>query len=115
MDEIQAAAERLADLLIADARFTSLREVENKVLGKPELKRLMEEYEQARLTLGRKEREFTPIEPSEKRAYADLARRVQDEPLLLELAKAQADYAAMMDGVNRAIHEKLRARLGDSA
>jgi cell fate (sporulation/competence/biofilm development) regulator YlbF (YheA/YmcA/DUF963 family) len=112
MDEaILAEAEKLGALLAADARLHRLRSVENDVLARPELKRLMEDYERSRLALARKERDFTPIEPDEKRALAELHRRVQDEPVLRDLAKAQADYAAMMDRVNRAIQAKVNSAL----
>lgn len=114
-DAILAEAEKLAALLAEDPRFKKLRETENAVLAKPELKRLMETYEQSRLGLARKEREFTPVSPDEKRALAEMQRKVQGEPLLLDLAKAQADYAAMMDKVNRAIHSRLRAGFESSA
>ena len=114
MDEaLLAEADKLASLLVADPRFKRLREGENSVLVRPELKRLMEDYEQARLGLARKEREFVPVEPDEKRALAELNRRVQAEESLRDLAKAQADYAAMMDKVNRTIQSKLRADLGN--
>ncbi|HYC78070.1 MAG TPA: YlbF family regulator [Planctomycetota bacterium] len=110
-DAILAQADKLAELLAADPRFERLRAAEDAVLKTPELKRLMEEFEQARLSVARKEREFTPVEPSEKRALADLQRRVQDSAPLRDLAKAQADYAQMMDRVNRAIHARLQAGL----
>jgi cell fate (sporulation/competence/biofilm development) regulator YlbF (YheA/YmcA/DUF963 family) len=112
MDEaILAEAEKLAALLAGDPRFRRLRDVENAVLARPELKRMMEDYERSRLALLQKERDFTPIEPDQKRAHAELHRRVQDEATLRDLAKAQADYAAMMDKVNRVIQSKLRADL----
>jgi cell fate (sporulation/competence/biofilm development) regulator YlbF (YheA/YmcA/DUF963 family) len=108
-DDITALAEKLGALIAEDERFRRLREVENRVLARPELKALMEEYEQVRLTMAHKERNFQPIEPSEKRGYADVARRVQEQADLRELAKAQADYAALMEGVNRAIRSRIDA------
>lgn len=111
-DDITALAEQLGARIAEDARFRKLRDVENRVLARPELKTLMEEYEQARLTMAHKERNFQPIEPAEKRTYADVARRVQEEAVLRELAKAQADYAALMEGVNRAIRSRIDAGFG---
>lgn len=112
-DALLDLAGRLGDLLAADPRFARLRETENKVLAAPELRRLMEEYEQARLGLAQKERTFTPIDPTEKRAYAEIAKRVQGEALLRDLAAAQADYAAMMNKVNTAIQSRLSSGLVD--
>jgi cell fate (sporulation/competence/biofilm development) regulator YlbF (YheA/YmcA/DUF963 family) len=113
-DDLLALAERLGAAIASDARFLRLRDVENRVLTRPELKRLMEEYEQARLTIETKERNLKPVEPEEKRAYAAVARRVQDEADLRDLARAQADYAALMESVNRAIKERIeRGFAGD--
>ncbi len=111
-DDITALAEKLGAMIAEDERFRRLREVENRVLARPELKALMEEYEQVRLTIAHKERNMQPIEPAEKRGYADVARRVQEQADLRELAKAQADYSALMEGVNRAIRSRIDAGFG---
>jgi cell fate (sporulation/competence/biofilm development) regulator YlbF (YheA/YmcA/DUF963 family) len=111
MDPILEQAQKLAEMLAADPRFTKLRELENDVLGDPVKRRLLEDYEKSRMTLEHKQREFQPISPDEKKAHAEVTKRVHAVPLLLDLARAQADYAQMMDQVNRTIHEKLRAGL----
>jgi cell fate (sporulation/competence/biofilm development) regulator YlbF (YheA/YmcA/DUF963 family) len=111
MDPILEQANKLAEMLAADPRFLKLRQLEGDVLYDPEKRRLLEEYEKSRMTLEHKQREFHPISPEEKKAHAEVTKKVHAVPLLLDLARAQADYAQMMDQVNRTIHEKLRARL----
>jgi cell fate (sporulation/competence/biofilm development) regulator YlbF (YheA/YmcA/DUF963 family) len=111
MDPILEQASKLAEMLAGDPRFTKLRRLENEVLGDPEKRRLLEDYEKSRMALEHKQREFQPISPEEKKAHADVTKKVHAVPVLLELARAQADYAQMMDQVNRTIHDRLRADL----
>jgi cell fate (sporulation/competence/biofilm development) regulator YlbF (YheA/YmcA/DUF963 family) len=108
MDAILDMARGLARMLAADPRTTTLRALEDQILKDAEARRLLEDYEKSRLTLDYKERNMQPIGPEEKRAHAEVTRRVHAVPALLELARAQADYAQMMDEVNRAIHDVLR-------
>ena len=115
MDPILELATKLADMLASDPRFTTLRTLEHHVLKDPEMRRLLEDYEKSRMALDHKQRNFHPISPDEKRAHAEVTQRVHAVPVLLDLARAQADYAQMMDAVNRAIHERLQAGLADPA
>src|SRR5262245_61481181 len=114
MDSILEQATKLAEMLASDPRFTKLRQLENDVLKDPEKRRLLEDYEKSRMTLEHKQREFHPITPEEKKAHAEVTKKVHAVPVLLDLARAQADYAQMMDQVNRTIHEKLRAGMESS-
>jgi cell fate (sporulation/competence/biofilm development) regulator YlbF (YheA/YmcA/DUF963 family) len=109
MDAILEQARKLAELLAADPRFQALRRLETEVLKDPDKRRLLEDYEKSRLGLEHKQRNFQPISVEEKRAHADVTQKVHAVPVLLDLARAQADYAAMMDDVNRTIHALLRA------
>ena len=111
MDPILEQAQKLAEMLAADPRFTTLRQLEGDVLNDPEKRRLLEDYEKSRLALELKQRELQPISPDEKKAHAEVTKRVHGVPALLDLARAQADYAHMMDQVNRTIHDLLRADL----
>jgi cell fate (sporulation/competence/biofilm development) regulator YlbF (YheA/YmcA/DUF963 family) len=117
MDPILEQAKKLAEMLATDPRFTKLRKLESEVLGDPEKRRLLEDYEKSRMNLEHKQREFHPISPDEKKAHAEITKQVHAVPVLLDLARAQADYAQMMDQVNKTIHERLRADVeapGDS-
>jgi len=109
MDPILELATKLGEMLASDPRFTKLRQLESDVLQDPEKRRLLEDYEKSRVTLELKQREFHPISPDEKKAHAEVTKKVHGVQALLDLARAQADYAQMMDQVNRTIHEKLRA------
>jgi cell fate (sporulation/competence/biofilm development) regulator YlbF (YheA/YmcA/DUF963 family) len=113
MDSILEQAKRLAEMLATDSRFTTLRRLENEVLGDAEKRQLLEDYEKSRMSLELKQRELQPISPEEKKAHAEVTKRVHGVPVLLELARAQADYAQMMDQVNKTIHERLRADLAE--
>jgi cell fate (sporulation/competence/biofilm development) regulator YlbF (YheA/YmcA/DUF963 family) len=109
MDPILEEARKLAEMLATDARFTTLRDLETSVLKEPETRRLLEDYEKSRLELEHKQQNMHPISPDEKHAHAEITKKVHAVPALLDLARAQADYAQMMDLVNRTIHERLRA------
>jgi cell fate (sporulation/competence/biofilm development) regulator YlbF (YheA/YmcA/DUF963 family) len=111
MEPILEQATKLAEMLATDPRFLKLRQLENDVLKDVEKRRLLEDYEKSRLTLEHKQLNLHPISPEEKKAHAEVTKRIHAVPVLLELARAQADYAQMMDLVNRTIHSRLRAGL----
>lgn len=111
MDPIIEQARKLAEMLAADPRFTKLRQLEGDVLSDPANRKLLEDYEKSRLSLELKQRELKPITPEEKKAHAEITKQVHGVQVLLDLARAQADYAHMMDQVNRTIHSRLRAGL----
>jgi len=115
MDPILEQARKLAELLAADPRFIALRRLENEVLKDAGTRRLLEDYEKSRLSLDHKQRNFQPISPDEKHAHAEVTERVHAVPALLDLARAQADYAHMMDQVNRTIHELLKSGMASAA
>lgn len=109
MDPILEQAQKLGEMLANDARFTKLRTLESDVLNDPEKRRLLEDYEKSRLALEHKQQHMHPISPDEKKAHAEITKQVHAVQDLLDLARAQADYAQMMDQVNRAIQDRLRA------
>src|SRR5262245_16315722 len=111
IDDVLSLAKTLARAIAAHARFVNLRSAENEVFANSEAKGLAEEFQRARQAIRDKEKDLVPIEPEEKRALSSLHERVRAHPMLQELSRAQADYAEMMDKVNRTIAGELTASL----
>ncbi len=112
MDDPIDLAKRLGELLSAHPRTKALRDATAAVEGDPEARRLQEEYARAAEEMHDLEHEGKPIEPERKRRLATLGDQVRRSAALQRLLKAHADFAELMDGVQRAIGEAVDAALG---
>lgn len=108
MDDILAQAARLATLLAGHPRTVRLRALEEQVLADPSLRTLMEDYEQATLTLAHAQTTGQPIDPTFTAEAQAVRSRVHAEPILLNLAHAQADFAELTGRVNQIIAAALK-------
>ncbi len=111
MDDPIDLAKRLGDLLAAHPRTKALRDATAAVEADPEARRLQEEYARAAEEMHDLEHEGKPIEPERKRLLVTLGDQVRRSAALQRLLKAHADFAELMDGVQRAIGEAVDAAL----
>lgn len=107
LDTVIEAAQALARVLAGHPRFIRLRDVEARVFADEGARDLADRFHHLRKAMRGKEAALTPVEPEEKRQLAALLDSVRGNPLLLELNRAQADYAEMMELVNRTLSEVL--------
>ncbi len=103
MDDILEDAKRLGGRLAAHARTKALKEATAAVEGDPAAKTLEEDYARATAELHALEEENRPIEPEMKRKIVDLQSRIRRSDVLQRLLRAHADFAEMMDAVQRTI------------
>ncbi len=112
MDDAMELAGRLGSLLADHPRTKALRTATAAVEADAEARRLQEEYAHAAETLHGLEHEGRPVEPEQKRLVATLADRVRRCAPLQRLLKAHADFAELMEGVQRAIGGAVDDALG---
>jgi cell fate (sporulation/competence/biofilm development) regulator YlbF (YheA/YmcA/DUF963 family) len=103
MDEILDHARRLAELLAAHPRTRELREASTEVAGDAAAKSLEEDYSHLTAEVHHLEETGRPIEPETKRRLLDLQGRIRKSPALQRLFRAHAQFAEMMDGVQRTL------------
>ena len=114
MQEILAKARDLGQTILASSVFKKLRDLEGSVLKDPEATRVIKEFEEAMTALQAKQERSEPISPEEKRQVQTLQEQVATNQDIQGLARAQAEYRALMEAVNEAIHKTLEAAPEDA-
>jgi cell fate (sporulation/competence/biofilm development) regulator YlbF (YheA/YmcA/DUF963 family) len=112
MDDVVEQAKRLAGLLAGHARTKELREATAAVAGDAAAKSLEEDYARASAEVHQLEETGRPIEPETKRRILDLQGRIRKSAPLQRLFRAHAQFAEMMDGVQRTLSGALDEALG---
>src|SRR5262245_12666706 len=103
MDAILEQAKKLAELIAANERTKELREATAGIAGDASAKQLEEDYARATADYHRLDETGRPIEPVLKHRLLDLQGRIRQSTTLQRLLRAHADFAEMMDGVQRTI------------
>ncbi|MFH0962446.1 MAG: YlbF family regulator [Planctomycetota bacterium] len=114
MEEVIRRATLLGELIRRNPRFTELRAAERVVQSDPQARETLRKLNDQVLKLARKEHDQQPIEVEDKRELACLKQEAASNPVLKRLAKAQADFAEMMNHVNAAIRSKLTQETEES-
>lgn len=74
-----------------------------------EAQQLLEAYKKQAEHIRLLEAQRKPVEPADKRKLADYEQKLASNPALKELMRAQADYVALMNQINRAMEGPLAA------
>ena len=110
MKEILEQAEELGKAIAASERAEGVeaarREVESDASLQSEMKQLGDLSER----IAALEKEVKPVEPADKRRRRDLQESISRHPKMRQLARAEADFAELMNRVNRAIREQFMIR-----
>lgn len=112
MDAVVDQARKLAELLATHERTRELREATATISGDPAAKHLEEEYSRLSTEVHRLEETGRPIEPEMKRRVLDLQGQIRKSSTLQRLFRAHAEFAEMMDGVQRLLSGALDEALG---
>jgi len=110
MDEIVGKARQLALAIRESEVYKALVAAEKKLSENEDVRKLMENYDRQSRKIHEKETALKPVEVDDKRKLQQLHERMQSEPLVQELLRAQADYAQMMAKVNEAIDSNLKPK-----
>lgn len=114
MQDILDAATSLGRLISGHESYRRLRAAEAKVAAQPETHKLIEDFETQRRKIAELEANAKPVEVEDKHELQRLADAVHANSDLQELLRAQADYLAVMNRINRAIREQLDGPSGDA-
>ncbi|MFW6158443.1 MAG: YlbF family regulator [Planctomycetota bacterium] len=108
MDDIIQQAESLGKSIAQSDAYQTLSDRRKQVAEEKELQEAMDRLNEASEAIAQKEQAGKPVEPKEKHEVRELQQKVTGNPKMQELARAEADFAALMNRVNRAIREQLR-------
>jgi cell fate (sporulation/competence/biofilm development) regulator YlbF (YheA/YmcA/DUF963 family) len=111
-DDVIEEAARLGARIAGHARTEALKDASAAVQSDPAARRLQEDYARELEDLRDREAGGRPVEPEQKRRLASLGEDIRRSAPLQRLLKAHADFAEMMDGVQRAISGAVDGALG---
>lgn len=103
MNEIIAKAEELGGLIAESERLTALNAARGAADGDAELQADLKALDELGRKIAGLEKEVKPVEPEDKRQLRDLQARITGNPSLQKLARVEADFAELMNRVNKAI------------
>ena len=108
MSNLVELADRLGKKIAETEEFKNLKQARQAVKDDSKAQQLNNELEQVSQKLAKKERENQPIEVSEKRELQTARDAIHNYKPLQDLAKAEADFAALMYQFNNAINKHLQ-------
>jgi cell fate (sporulation/competence/biofilm development) regulator YlbF (YheA/YmcA/DUF963 family) len=111
-DDVIDDAVRLGERIASHPRTEALKTASAEVQSDPAARRLQEDYSRELEDFREREATGRPIEPEQKRRLASLGDDIRRSAPLQRLLKAHADFAEMMDGVQRAISHAVDGALG---
>jgi cell fate (sporulation/competence/biofilm development) regulator YlbF (YheA/YmcA/DUF963 family) len=113
VQDILDAAAGLGRRIAGHESYRRLRAAEAKVGEQPDTRKLIEDFEAQRRKIAELEEAVKPVEVADKHELQRLADAVHANADLQELLRAQADYLAMMNRINRAIRQELDGETPD--
>jgi cell fate (sporulation/competence/biofilm development) regulator YlbF (YheA/YmcA/DUF963 family) len=107
MERILDMARSLGREIGQHERFARFRKAEHAVESDEAARGLRQSLETQAEKIARLEYTQQPVEPQDKRKLMELRNQAHANPLLQELARAEADYMELMNKVNRAMLQEL--------
>ena len=107
MKDIIELAETLGKAIAASDRFQAVATARKQADADETLQADMQALNELSQKIARLEKETQPVEPEDKRRLRELQENVTGHPRLQELARVEADFAELMNRVNRAIRSQL--------
>ncbi|MFH1732099.1 MAG: YlbF family regulator [Planctomycetota bacterium] len=107
MKDIIETAEKLGKQITASDRFKAVEAARNEIEGDDALQADMKALNEVSDRIAQLEKQVKPVEPDDKRRLRELQEKVTGHPKLQKLARAEADFAELMNRVNSAIHAEL--------
>lgn len=107
MKDILETAEALGKAVADSDRFKAVATLREQVDADEALQSDMKALNELSGKIAQLEKDVKPVEPQDKHHLRELQEKVTGHPLLQELARVEADFAELMNRVNRAIHSQL--------
>lgn len=109
MKEILERAKELGEAIAASERLEAVRTIRKEADSDEALQADMKALNELSERIAKLEKEVKPVEPQDKHKLRELQQKVTGSPALQKLARAEADFAELMNRVNRTIHEQFAA------
>jgi cell fate (sporulation/competence/biofilm development) regulator YlbF (YheA/YmcA/DUF963 family) len=109
IQELLSKASALGEALAANPTVSAHYRAQNSVRSDPAAQKLLQEYQTQVERIHELERNKRPVEVADKHKLADLERQLVGNETLKNLMRTQADYAAVMARVNKAMEAPLAA------
>ena len=106
MNGILETAEKLGKAIAESDRFKAVRAMRKELKEDKPLQEDLKALNELSSKIAALEREVKPIEPADKRRLQELREKVTGHPRMQDLARVEADFAELMNRVNRAIYEQ---------
>jgi len=107
--ELLDQARALGKALAQHPHIRAFTAAQARARADAEARQLLESYRQHTEKVRALELQRKPIEPEDKRKLVEYEQKIASHPALKELMRAQADYVALMNQINRAIEAPLSA------
>lgn len=106
MQDIIKKAEELGKAIARSDRYEALNKVRREADQDEGLQADLKALNEASEKIAQLEKETKPVEPEDKRKLQQLQQKVTGHARLQDLARAEADFAEMMNQVNRTIRSQ---------
>ena len=106
MNDILAKAQELGKAVAASERFKALEAARSAAQTDEALQADLKALQELTRKTAQLEKEIKPVEPEDKRRIKELQEKVTRSPRLQEMARVEADFAELMNRVNKAIQSQ---------
>ena len=109
MNDIIETAEKLGKAILDSDRFKAVQALRKELGEDQPLQADLKALNELSAKIAGLEKETKPVEPDDKRKVQELRDQVTGHPRMQDLARVEADFAELMNRVNRAIYGQLGA------
>ena len=107
MNEILESARKLGKQIAGSDRYKTVVSARKAADADETLQADLKMLNQLTTKIAQLEKETKPVEPEDKRRVRELQAQVTRHPKLQELARVEADFAELINHVNRLIRDQL--------
>jgi cell fate (sporulation/competence/biofilm development) regulator YlbF (YheA/YmcA/DUF963 family) len=108
MADIIQLAEQLGKAIGDAPEATAMREARQAVAAKPQLRQMLNDYQQQINRIGRMEHEGKPVEVTDKQKLQALHDKLIADADFKKLTEAQMDYVELLRKINNAVRQQLK-------
>ena len=100
MEKILELAQQLGEAMAEHSVGKKYLAVKSQLDADPAARQLIQDYEQAAMTIGQKEQQGRPIEPEDKRKLADIQTKIAANTTIKLWMQTQMEYLNLLRQVN---------------
>ena len=104
MNDILKKAEELGKAISASDRFKAVEKARGEVDADKQLQADIKALNDLTMKVAKLEKDTKPVEPDDKHRLRELQEKVMGSSMMQELMRVEADFAELMNRVNRTIY-----------